>query len=117
MPKRIKLYHNPRCSKSRQTLALLQDNDVEPEIILYLQSPLAPIDIKELLTKLEIPPRELLRKGEEIYKTLELKDATLSDQKLISAMSEHPILIERPIVETDTAACIGRPPENVLKLL
>lgn len=117
MPNTVKLYHNPRCSKSRQTLTLLEDNAINPEVILYLQKPLSADRIKALLLKLDIPARDLLRKGEETYKTLGLKDPSLNDQELINAMSEHPILIERPIVETEESARIGRPPKNILDIL
>jgi len=117
MPKAVKLYHNPRCSKSRQTLTLLEENAVKPEVILYLQNALNAEEIKALLLKLDIPPRDLLRKGEETYKALDLKDHSLNDQELINAMAKHPILIERPIVETEKNARIGRPPENVLDIL
>lgn len=112
-----KLYHNPKCSKSRQTLALLNERGIEPEIILYLKDSPSSKEIKSLLEKLELSARELLRTGEEVYKTLQLNDNHLSDSALINAMAEHPILIERPILETDKAARIGRPPEQVLELI
>ena len=111
------IYHNPRCSKSRQTLQLLQDNQVEPEVVLYLETPPDKSTLKNLLQKLGISARELLRKGEDDYKALNLKDPALSDDQLIEAMVSHPKLIERPIVVKGDNAVLGRPPENVLELL
>ena len=112
----ITLYHNPRCSKSRQALELLRQHDIEPDIVLYLEHPPTKKMLKELLQKLGMPARDLLRRGEEEYKTLGLSDASLSDDKLIAAMHEHPQLIERPIVVRGNQARLGRPPENVLEL-
>ena len=111
------LYHNPRCSKSRDALNLLREQGIEPEIILYLETPPDAKTLKSLLSALGISPRELLRKGEDDYKTLGLADTTLSDSALINAMVAHPKLIERPIAIKDGKAVIGRPPENVLQLL
>ncbi|USD22827.1 arsenate reductase (glutaredoxin) [Microbulbifer variabilis] len=111
------IYHNPRCSKSRQTLQLLQDNGVEPEVILYLQNPPSAEELNQVLQKLGIPARDLLRTGEEPYKQLNLKDGDLDEAQLIKAMVENPILIQRPIVVRDDKATIGRPPENALELL
>lgn len=113
----ITLFHNPRCSKSRQALQLLQEKGVEPEIRLYLESPPDAAELKQLLQKLGMTARELLRKGEQAYKDNNLKDTTLSDDDLITAMTEHPKLIERPIAIKADKAMIGRPPENVLELL
>tara|TARA_R100000687_G_C6445603_1_gene162691 strand:+ start:1651 stop:2055 length:405 start_codon:yes stop_codon:yes gene_type:complete len=113
----ITLYHNPRCSKSRQTLQLLQERGVEPDQVLYLDSPPSVTELRELLRKLGMAPRQLLRKGEEAYKTLSLADESLSDSALLKAMSENPKLIERPIVVKDDKAVLGRPPENALELL
>ena len=113
----LTLYHNPRCSKSRDALNLLREQGIEPEIILYLETPPDAKTLKSLLTALVISPRELLRKGEDDYKTLGLADTTLSDSALINAMVAHPKLIERPIAIKDGKAVIGRPPENVLQLL
>ncbi len=110
----ITLYHNPRCSKSRQALALLQEKGIEPEIRLYLENPPSREELVTVLDKLAITPRELLRKGEDEYKANNLKDLSLSDDQLIDAMIEFPRLIERPIAISDTRAVIGRPPENVL---
>lgn len=111
------IYHNPRCSKSRQTLQLLRDNQIEPTIVLYLENAPSKATIKKLLTALQIKPRDLLRKGEAVFKELNLQDESLTDAALIDAMHEHPVLIERPIVIADERAVIGRPPENVLELI
>ncbi|WP_020209282.1 arsenate reductase (glutaredoxin) [Gilvimarinus chinensis] len=113
----MRIYHNPRCSKSRQTLALLQERGIEPEIIRYLETPPKASELQDLLTKLKLTARELLRRGEEEYKTLDLKRPELSEGELIDAMVQHPKLIERPIVVKGARACLGRPPENVLELL
>lgn len=109
------IYHNPRCSKSRQTLELLQQRGVEPEIVLYLERPPTKKLLKELLSKLGIDARDLLRRGEEEHKTLNLAEA--GSDELIAAMAAHPKLIERPIVVRGERARLGRPPENVLELL
>ncbi len=111
------IYHNPRCSKSRQTLELLEENGISPEVVLYLNKPLSAQDIKSLISKLGITPRDLLRKGEAEYKSLGLADKNHSDSALIDAMAAHPKLIERPIVVHKEQAILGRPPENVLKLI
>ncbi|ARN74899.1 arsenate reductase (glutaredoxin) [Oceanicoccus sagamiensis] len=113
----VTIYHNPRCSKSRQTLQLLEDNGLSPEIVLYLDTPPSTDDINGLLKKLAISPRELLRKGEDAYKENNLKDTSLSDAELVAAMAAHPKLIERPIVVKGSKAVLGRPPENVLALV
>jgi arsenate reductase len=111
------IYHNPRCSKSRQTLQLLTDNGVEPEVVLYLETPPSAAQLKQLLSKLGISARELLRKGEAAYKEGGLADTVLTDAQLIAAMIAEPKLIERPIVVKGEQAVLGRPPENVLALL
>jgi len=113
----ISIYHNPRCSKSRQTLALLQERNIEPEIILYLDAPPSATELKTLLTQLGISARALLRKGEEAYKTHQLKNPDLSDAELIAFMVQFPKLIERPIVVAGNRAALGRPPEQVLDIL
>lgn len=113
----MKIYHNPRCSKSRQTLQLLQDRGLAPELVLYLETPPSPAELRELLAKLGLSARELLRTGEEVYKTLGLADKGLADEVLIKAMCEHPKLIQRPIVVKGDKAVLGRPPENVLDLI
>jgi len=114
--KDVTIYHNPRCSKSRQTLAIIQDQGIQPEIVHYLEDPPSTKKLQHLLVLLDMSARQLMRKGEEIYKSLDLNDAQLSEAKLVSAMCTHPILIERPIVECNNKACIGRPPELVLAL-
>ena len=113
----IKIYHNPRCSKSRQTLQLLEDKGVQPEIIEYLKAAPSKTELESVLALLGLNPRELMRKGESIYKELNLGDASLSHEQLLSAMLENPILIERPIVLANGKAAIGRPPESVLDIL
>lgn len=117
MKSRVTIYHNPRCSKSRQTLALLEARGVAPEIVLYLDDPPDTDTLRRLLMALGLPARSLLRKGEAPYRELRLDRTDLSDDDLIAAMVDHPILIERPIVVTDRGAALGRPPENVLSLL
>lgn len=113
----ITIYHNPRCSKSRQTLELLQSNNVEPEVVLYLETPPDATTLKDLLAKLGISARELLRSGEDAYKENNLKDQSLSEEDLIDAMVKYPKLIQRPIVVKDDKAVLGRPPENALELI
>lgn len=112
-----KIYHNPRCSKSRQTLALLEEAGIEPEIILYLEDTPSADELAKIVAKLDISARELLRKGEEEYKALGLSNPDLSDQSLLEAMNQNPRLIERPIVVANDRAVLGRPPENVLELI
>lgn len=113
----VTIYHNPRCSKSRQTLALLEENGVKPEVVLYLETPPNADTLRSLLSKLGITARQLLRTGEDAYKENNLSDASLSEDALIQAMVDHPKLIERPIVVKGAKAVIGRPPENVLELI
>lgn len=110
------LYHNPRCSKSRQTLALLEEHGVQPTIVLYLETPPSASDITGLLKKLGITASQLVRQGEEEYKTCGLTKNS-SDKEIVAAMAKHPKLIERPIVVRGNTAVLGRPPENVLALL
>lgn len=110
------IYHNPRCSKSRQTLDLLQKRGIDPEIILYLESPPDAKTLQRLCQLLEIGPRELLRTTEDEYRDNNLADRNLSDRQLINAMVEYPRLIQRPIVVEGNRAAIGRPPEAVLAL-
>ena len=112
----VRIYHNPRCSKSRATLALLEENGHAPEVVEYLKTPPTAAELKGVLEKLRMKPRDLMRKKEEPYKTLGLDDESLSDDQLVKAMVENPVLIERPIVVTDHGAKIGRPPEDVLDL-
>jgi len=114
----IYIYHNPRCSKSRDTLALLKARGIEPQVVLYLEQPPSVADIKAVLGKLGLSDaRALMRKGEDEYKALGLDDKSLSQEALIAAMAEHPRLIERPIVIHGERAAIGRPPEKVLEIL
>jgi arsenate reductase len=110
------IYHNPRCSKSRETLALLEQSGARPQIIEYLKTPPTAAELKAILAKLGIEPEQLVRKGEEIYKT-HYAGKTLTAAQWIDAMVEHPVLIERPIVIRGNQAILGRPPENVKKLL
>ncbi|MFD2512410.1 arsenate reductase (glutaredoxin) [Pontibacter locisalis] len=112
----IKIYHNPRCSKSRQTLELIKDAGQQPEVVEYLKTPPSVSELKDLLQKLGLKPEQLLRKGEQVYKD-NYKGEDLTDEEWIQVMVEHPVLIERPIVVKDKKAVLGRPPENVLELL
>ncbi len=111
------LYHNPRCTKSREALALLQTNGCTPDIVLYLDTPPTAKQLEELLANLGINARQLLRKKEDVYKELNLADEKLSDAALIKAMVSNPKLIERPIFINGNEAVVGRPPENVLSIL
>ena len=112
----MKIYHNPRCSKSRKTLALLQENGVEPDVVLYLDNIPTVDELRELLAKLGIGPMQLIRKGEAVWKE-KYKGKQLSDDQVIEAMIANPKLIERPIVVKDQSAVLGRPPENVIELI
>lgn len=111
----VTIYHNPRCSKSRQTLALIEEKGVKPEVIEYLNTPPNQKTLKEIVGKLKLDARDLVRKKE--AKEAGLDIATMSDAQLIKAMAEHPAIIERPIVVKGAKAVLGRPPENVLALL
>jgi len=111
------LYHNPRCSKSRSALQLLEDRGLSPTIVRYLETPLSADQLQALLDKLDIRARQLLRTGEDEYKALGLGDPQLTDTQLIAAMASQPKLIERPILVVGDKAVIGRPPENVLEIL
>ena len=113
----VKIYHNPRCSKSRQTLQLLQEQGVEFEVIEYLKTPPTAEELDEILRKLDMQPRDLMRKNEAEYKETGMDDESLDRQALIQGMINTPKLIERPIVLAHGKAAIGRPPENVLKIL
>ena len=113
----VTIYHNPRCSKSRQTLQLLRDRGLEPEIVEYLQSPPSPAELGRILDLLGKAPRELMRPKEAPYKALGLGDECNSRDDLIAAMVANPILIERPIVVAGDKAAVGRPPEAVLEIL
>lgn len=113
----LTLYHNPRCSKSRGALELLEARGLTPTVVRYLETPLNAGQIKALLGKLGISARQLLRTGEDEYKMLQLADDSLSEAQLIDAIAAHPKLMERPILEAGDKAVIGRPPENLLELL
>ena len=110
------IYHNPRCSKSRTTLALLQEQGIEPAVVLYLETSPAEDEIRGLLSKLGISAAQLVRRGEEEYKSAGLGQGS-SEDELIAAMAECPKLIERPIVVSGDRAVLGRPPENVMSLI
>ncbi|SMN10919.1 Arsenate reductase [uncultured Candidatus Thioglobus sp.] len=112
-----KIYHNPRCTKSRLTLGILEERGVDVEIIKYLEDTPSAQELKALLSELKMLPRELMRTHEALYKENNLNDEALSEAELIQAMVDNPILIERPIVKTDKGIAIGRPPENVLNIL
>jgi arsenate reductase len=112
-----KIYHNPRCSKSRQTLELLHEKGIETKIIEYLNAPPSKDELEQILAGLGMGPRKLMRKGQDEYKALGLDDESLSRNALIEAMIKNPILIERPIVITNKGIAIGRPIENVKKIL
>ncbi len=113
----VTIYHNPRCSKSRQTLALLEEKGVSPDVVLYLDNPPDAATLDGLLKRLGMEPPDLMRRKEEPYKALELADPSKTREDLIDAMVAHPILIERPIVVSKGKAALGRPPENVLGIL
>lgn len=112
-----KIFHNPRCSKSRQTLALLEEHGETPTIIEYLDTPPTVEELSFIINELGVQARDLMRKGENEYKELNLADESLSETELLSAMTAHPRLIERPIVIKNSKVAVGRPPENVLSIL
>lgn len=113
---KVKIYHNPRCSKSRNAVALLEEQGVEAEVVKYFETPATKEELKEILKMLGLSARELMRTKEAIYKELGLKDVD-DEEALIDAMVEHPKLIERPIVINDGKAAIGRPIENIVELI
>lgn len=113
----VTIYHNPRCSKSRQTLQLLEENNIKPLIVEYLKSPPSRSELKRILKMLNIKPRDLLRTKEPEYKAQGLDNNTLTDEQIIDIMLAHPKLMERPIVVKDNKAVLGRPPENVLEII
>lgn len=113
----VTLYHNPRCSKSRQTLQILRDRGIEPEILEYLKTPPDALTLSAILDRLGMGPRDLMRVKEKEYRELGLDDPSLSREALIAAMVDHPILIEPPIVLKDSRAALGRPPEGVVDIL
>lgn len=113
----LKIYHNPRCSKSRQTLALLRERGLEPEVIRYLEQPPSPAELKRIIDCLGVRARDLVRTGEALYTTLGLADHSPDDEELIDIICRHPGLLERPIVVAGERARIGRPPEAVEAIL
>lgn len=117
MTEPIRIFHNPRCSKSRQALELLTSRGVEPEIIRYLETPPTAQELSDILEALDRQPRELMRTGESEFKELGLDNPDLSREQLIAAMVANPKLIERPIVFANGKAAVGRPPENILTIL
>lgn len=112
----MKIYHNPRCAKSRQTLSIIREAGEEPEIIEYLKTPLTEEELTDIFKKLNLPIEYLIRKGEEVYK-MEYKGKELTDEEWIKALVSHPKMLERPIVINEDKAILGRPPENVNQLL
>ena len=116
-PKKFSIYHNPRCSKSRAALAWLQEQGIEPQIIDYLKAPLTTPAIEELLTKLGLGVRDILRDSEDEFTTLQLADPKKTDRELIAAIVDHPVLLQRPIVVCGNRAVVGRPTEKLAELL
>lgn len=113
----VTIFHNPRCSKSRATLDLLRERDIEPDVVEYLKDTPSVEQLRDVLAKLGARPRDIMRTGEEPYRALGLDDPSLDDDAVLRAMVEHPILIQRPIVVANGRAIIGRPPEKVLQIL
>lgn len=113
----VTILHNPRCSKSRATLALIEERGITPRVITYLDTPPSVAELDRMLTLLGMEPRELMRHGEPEYRELGLDDPKLSRKTLIQAMHDHPRLIERPVVLANGKAALGRPPESVLEIL
>ena len=113
----VTIYHNPRCSKSRETLALLEKKGVAPRVVEYLKEPPTAKELDAILTRLKIEPRDLMRRKEAPFAELKLDNPKLTRAQLIKAMVENPVLIERPIVLSGAKAAIGRPPESVLDIL
>ncbi len=111
----MKIYHNPRCSKSRQTLQLIRERGVEPEVVRYLDTPPTKEELRELLQKLGLKPEDIVRKKEALYRE-RYKGKTLGDEEWLEVLSQNPKLIERPIVVEGNKAVLGRPPERVLEL-
>jgi len=111
------IYHNPSCSTSRKTLALLREHGIEPRIVEYLKTPPDRETLAAMVARMGVPVRTLLRRKEALYREMELDDARWSDEQLLDAAVAHPVLIERPIVVTDTGVRLGRPPESVLEII
>jgi len=116
-PKGLAIYHNPGCSKSREALEILQQKNLSPEIIDYLEDPPTPRELKDLIEMLGVPARDLLRTTESVYKDAELEDESLTDDDIIEAICEYPALLQRPIVISGGRAIIGRPPTRILEIL
>jgi len=114
---KVIIYHNPRCQKSRQTLKLLQEQGIEPEVVEYLKSPPTDKELNALLKKLDMKAENLVRKKEALYKEMGLRDRKLTEAEWVKTLVEHPQLLERPIVVNGSKAVLGRPPENVLEIL
>jgi len=113
----VTIYHNPRCSKSRASLAILEEHQVTSKIVEYLESPPDADELKRLLAMLGMSARELMRTGEAVYQTLGLADSSHTEEELVEIMVANPILIERPIVVSGNKAVIGRPPEKIVDIL
>ena len=114
---KLTIYHNPRCSKSREALQILQDNQKSPDIVEYLNETLTRQELRNIINMLGVSARDLLRTGEDAYKEANLDDPSLSDDDILAAICEYPILLQRPIVISGTKAIIGRPPSNVLDII
>jgi arsenate reductase len=112
----VRIYHNPRCRKSRETLEIIRQAGYEPEIVEYLQNPPSKNELKDMLEKMGKSPEQIIRKGEDIFKS-NFKGRTLSDEEWIEVLVNHPNLLERPIVVHDEKVALGRPPENVRSIL
>lgn len=117
MSSAVRIFHNPRCSKCRQSMQLLDDRGIKTEVVEYLKQPPTASELREVLELLALEPRELMRKHESPYKELGLNDNSIGNDELILAMIENPILIERPIIIHGKKAVIGRPPEKILDIL
>lgn len=115
--KSIRIYHNPECSKSRAALALLEENDVDPQIIYYMETPPSIDEIKSLLAKLDLKLLDIIRRSEDDFDELSLDDETLSEEIILDLLQKHPQLLQRPIVVKGDNAIIARPPEDVLTLI
>jgi arsenate reductase (glutaredoxin) len=113
----VTIYHNPRCTKSRETLALLKQHGIEPRVIEYLKAPPSALELKGIVKKLGLKPRDIVRDTEPCYAELGLKRRDVTDNELLALIVANPILLQRPIVVNGNKAAIGRPPENVLKIL
>ncbi|MCP4876323.1 MAG: arsenate reductase (glutaredoxin) [Gammaproteobacteria bacterium] len=114
---RLIMYHNPLCSKSQETLQILENRNLSPDVVEYLVQPPTRQELKEVIEMLGIPARDLLRTNEQVYDDAELDDDTLTDDEIIEAICQHPKLMQRPIVISGTQAIIGRPPTRVLEIL